>query len=115
MSDHATSLSPELRSITHPLKDGSRTKACQIPLLRPAIFLGATIKAPVPHIANFYEGWIDGEKRLQRFFAHMGTVELESTLRQHLRATLNPQLHYGPTLHDLAELGRIAGSHRVAG
>lgn len=85
-------------STTHPLLPDSWVQACRIFIPRRPLFFRARIAAPVPHIADFYTGFAEGdEEHLIYFFAHPGdfqTHQAVAALLLQLRATLQPELYY---------------------
>lgn len=86
----------EILSITHPFELGQCVKGCQVVLDRRPIFFRATILKPVPHIADLYEGRLDGEQQIRRFFAHptWQDAQSEAALLLHYRASLAPETFY---------------------
>jgi hypothetical protein len=86
-------------SITHPFSEGQRVRACRLVLVERPLFFFASIKRPVPLIADMYEGWPEGDPsgRLTRFFAHPSdfqTHQAEAALLLHFRATMQAERFY---------------------
>ena len=90
---------PKRLPVTHPLAPGSEVRACRIAVVQRPLFFGATIRAPVPNVADFYSGWLIGDRRPSYFFAHPGDFQshqAEAALVLHFRATWAPQQFYPP-------------------